>query len=303
VKNSIRLSNELAGMGDPARRRLEGNDFEAVRRLLSTHESFKGDGWLADFAPIIRAYCVKNLSLAGSTPIEAAPTLYTINGIGTMLYGQRDNDVRTGSYVATLYFTFFFVPLFPISCYRVRSAGGRSWNFLAKVPYSKREKIHWAIFLAVVLWFFIVGGTQTTTSSLPASEATPASSSSPVGNSVNGYQSAPVQQSVQAEPDWYEADKRQLELIKSDVEAFDATIASSENDLRGLKSEIDAVEGGYGAYTTSDAQYQMALDRYNSAVRAHNRVVVRRGLRYDDYKTALDAFNRRVDEHNAGTTR
>ena len=39
------------------------------------------------------------------------------------MYGRRDYDEGTDSYIATLYFVIAFVPLFPLACYRVQTAG------------------------------------------------------------------------------------------------------------------------------------------------------------------------------------
>ncbi|MGE3803314.1 MAG: hypothetical protein AB7K24_01430 [Gemmataceae bacterium] len=53
------------------------------------------------------------------TPISSAPTLQTMNGIGTTIYGGRDYDHETGTYVTTQFFTFLFVPIFGLASYRV----------------------------------------------------------------------------------------------------------------------------------------------------------------------------------------
>ena len=57
----------------------------------------------------------KRLALEGVKPIKSTPTMYTFNGIGSKLYGKRDFDTHTQSYVATLYFTFVFLPIFPLA--------------------------------------------------------------------------------------------------------------------------------------------------------------------------------------------
>lgn len=67
-------------------------------------------------------------------PLDGAPTLYTVNGIGTTLYGRRD-ERSDGTYVATLCFCLLFVPVIPISAYRVL-AQEQGWIFLGKVPLS-----------------------------------------------------------------------------------------------------------------------------------------------------------------------
>ena len=62
-------------------------------------------------------------------PLDKAPSLHTVNGIGTGLYGSRDR--RDGTYIATLCFCVFFVPLIPLRAYRVSNEGGGSFRFFA----------------------------------------------------------------------------------------------------------------------------------------------------------------------------
>jgi hypothetical protein len=78
---------------------------------------------------------------AGSGPqreraVKRAPRLGTVNGIGTRLYGHRDPDPRCGTFVATLWLTVFWLPIYPIAAYRVAPSGARGFRFLARVPVS-----------------------------------------------------------------------------------------------------------------------------------------------------------------------
>ncbi len=66
-------------------------------------------------------------------PLDKAPTMHTINGIGTTLYGNYKPN-EDGVHIATLWFVFVFLPVFPLAAYVVRKAGGNSWNFYAKAP-------------------------------------------------------------------------------------------------------------------------------------------------------------------------
>lgn len=70
-------------------------------------------------------------------PIDGAPTMFTFNGIGTMLYGRRDFDPSDGTYFATLWFTVVFLPIVPLQQYLVRDAGGDAYQFLGSVPMSR----------------------------------------------------------------------------------------------------------------------------------------------------------------------
>lgn len=94
----------------------------------------------------------KNEKLFGDlSPISSPPSLYTINGIGVTLYGSTDKDYETGSYLATYYFTFFFIPIFPICRYRVISTA-TGYRFLGKAPLRNFDKWHIAIAIGVILW-------------------------------------------------------------------------------------------------------------------------------------------------------
>jgi hypothetical protein len=69
-------------------------------------------------------------------PVSRAPSLGTLNGVGTMMIGRRDFDEETGTYVKTHCFTFLFIPLLAFGAYRVLDAPGGGWYFLGKVPLS-----------------------------------------------------------------------------------------------------------------------------------------------------------------------
>ncbi|WP_051974652.1 hypothetical protein [Cupriavidus necator] len=85
-------------------------------------------------------------------PIQSAPSLRTINGVGFSLYGNTDRIPSNGSYLATYYFVFLFVPVFPIARYRViPSAGG--YQFLGKGKLRGFDKAHIAISLVLILIF------------------------------------------------------------------------------------------------------------------------------------------------------
>ncbi|MES2242551.1 MAG: hypothetical protein V4639_06735 [Pseudomonadota bacterium] len=88
-------------------------------------------------------------SLGNLEPISSAPSLSSINGIGFTLYGSTDQNPSNGSYMATYYFVFFFVPIFPIARYRVIPNGG-GYRFLGKGPLRVFDKWHIAITLGVI---------------------------------------------------------------------------------------------------------------------------------------------------------
>lgn len=88
------------------------------------------------------------------TPISSAPSLHTINGIGTTMYGSTDHDPASGSYLSTYYFVFFAIPIFPISRYRVIPTGN-GYRFLGKATLRTFDKWHIAISLGLIAWMFL----------------------------------------------------------------------------------------------------------------------------------------------------
>lgn len=70
-------------------------------------------------------------SLGGLEPVQSAPSLRTVNGIGVKLYGEADRRQSDNSYIATYYFVVFFIPIIPIARYRVIPTNG-GYRFLAK---------------------------------------------------------------------------------------------------------------------------------------------------------------------------
>ncbi len=89
-------------------------------------------------------------------PIKKAPSLHTVNGIGSMLYGRYKPDPGSGLYIATLWFVFVFLPVFPIAAYLVRKGSGNSWTFYAKASLPPFARI-WRLGFAAVVVAAVVG--------------------------------------------------------------------------------------------------------------------------------------------------
>lgn len=70
--------------------------------------------------------------------ISGPPTMFTFNGFGTGVYGRRDFDASTNSYIKTLCICFLFVPIFALRAYRVIDGepgafgSTSSWYFLGR---------------------------------------------------------------------------------------------------------------------------------------------------------------------------
>jgi hypothetical protein len=82
-------------------------------------------------------------------PISGPPSLVTVNGIGLVVYGARDHDGETGTFVKTRCLAVFFVPVLALDAYRVAKAQG-GWYFLGKEPLSVVARA-WNTLVALLL--------------------------------------------------------------------------------------------------------------------------------------------------------
>ena len=65
-------------------------------------------------------------------PINSAPSIRSINGIGTAVYGRGNYDASTGTYVKYYCLTVLYVPILWMAAYRVAKADQKGWYFLGK---------------------------------------------------------------------------------------------------------------------------------------------------------------------------
>jgi hypothetical protein len=93
-------------------------------------------------------------NMAGLSPITSAPSLTTFNGIGFTLYGKSDYVHSNRSHIATYYFVFFAIPIFPIARYRVivTSAG---YRFIGKAKLRPVDYLHIAASVCAFSFMFL----------------------------------------------------------------------------------------------------------------------------------------------------
>jgi hypothetical protein len=89
-------------------------------------------------------------------PVKKPPTLHTVNLCGVMLYGARDRDTETATYVKTRAIVVLMIPICFLEAYRVRDAA-RGWFFLGRVALSaESRRFNWivppAILLGIMAW-------------------------------------------------------------------------------------------------------------------------------------------------------
>jgi len=101
--------------------------------------------------PVIKAAIAKQLG--GARPMTGGPPpLFRINGCGASIYGERDRR-PDGSYVTTYCVALLFIPVWPISAYRVIDQGNGSYGFMAKEPLSAFARgYRWVLAGLVGVW-------------------------------------------------------------------------------------------------------------------------------------------------------
>ncbi|MEE8106380.1 MAG: hypothetical protein V3T86_12665 [Planctomycetota bacterium] len=74
-------------------------------------------------------------------PVSSPPGLGRLNGFGFGMYGKRDRDDETGTYISTLCFSALWIPLIALRSYRVADAEGGGWYFVGSVPLGQTAKL------------------------------------------------------------------------------------------------------------------------------------------------------------------
>jgi hypothetical protein len=87
--------------------------------------------------------------------VEFPPGMHTLNGFGTRLVGESNHHPESGTFETTLYFVILFLPIMPMSRYRVRRGPGRSYFFLEEGPLTHADWVRplwWCGIAAAVIW-------------------------------------------------------------------------------------------------------------------------------------------------------
>jgi C-terminal repeat of topoisomerase len=191
----------------------------------------------------------KNNTLYGDlTPISSAPSLSTVNGIGFALYGCTDQDPATSSHLATYYFVFLAIPIFPICRYRVASTGS-GYRFFGKAPLRTIDKWHLAISIGLIIWAIIAINSSGSASTNPPSPSpsptyapppTPSAPTftppvSPDSPSTPTKQTYRIPNSVSTE---LESAKQQIAIEKAKAEALDTKLATAKQAIQSQRSQV-----------------------------------------------------------------
>lgn len=249
--------------------------------------------------------------LAELTPIKHAPSLHTINGIGTVLYGRRNEHQASDTYVATLYFTILFVPLLPLRCYRVRQVGQGQWRFFGSVPFSAVNKLHAWCAVAAVLLLVVLGASSNRgrASHYSSASSHAAGSRGASGYTAGGYAATTSDYPTGVAESRHEQLGRWIELERTRLNRIGATLQASAARLAQLEADIDDMKrllNGIASQASPDGElpsdlydlYEAHRSRYNSAVDEYNAALAQ--FRADDaqYEVDVSAANDSVMRYN-----
>lgn len=277
-----------------------GNKTDDWKRCIAILE----DSLRFAVSPDVRERVSKNLDTVrkndalygGLSPISSAPSLSTINGIGFSLYGCTDLDPGTGSHLATYYFVFFGIPIFPICRYRVTPTGS-GYRFFGQARLRVFDKWHLAISVGLIIGSVIA---LLSTANTSTSRSHKPSSSRSISQSLPSQDLPPfTAQSIHTPPPKHTAfspsdstyyvpksRKAELERDSQEVEAAKARAAEFADQIESLARTIETER----VYLNRNDQFE--VDRFNAKVNRYNRMVAQ--------GKALDrAANQLVDEYNA----
>ncbi len=255
----------------------------------------------------------KQKHYAKLAPLKSVPSLYTLNGIGTKVYGSRRFEGREDWYYKTLYFVVLYLPILPLKQYVVSRAHEDGWYFHAIAPFGRRNRYHLAgglaCIAALIVWAMVAsnapsdarpGASDVNTSSPQAASFPEQETSAPAvlpspfspGDAGTGSDTAPVSTSSPEAGTPSSRSEPSPEIVSLRAEYTRLKSELTEESER-LKSERDAVDSEIRSLNLEsdlvDNRDQAAVDEYNGRVRAAN--------------ARKDAFNESVDEHNAKVRR
>jgi hypothetical protein len=262
------------------------NDNESCLEFLKTVLPFAGSQELRERIETNIQTLTENIEAirrdkkfyANLKPISSVPSLSTINGIGFRLYGSADVDPANGSYLATYYFTFLWLPIFPIRRYRV-TGNGNAYTFFGKAPLSLGDKWHLAISIGLILWLVIavmLAGNSSQSANIHQY-------SSPSTESVSGAYAPPSVNSTSSGADTASStlvsEKAAIESERAVLDTFEAHINSLLREIERERLYLDQRNGD-------------AIQQFNAKVYQYNSL-----LQQD--KNATAAFNQKVSDYNA----
>jgi len=252
---------------------------QEARKYASLEEQKSVDEWIETTK--------KRAVLGDAKPIGSAPTMSTINGIGTTLYGKRAFDKSTQTYIATLFFVVLFIPVFPFAAYRVRHVGGNQYQFYGKVPLTK-----WAflptILIAVLILFMIISNSLDSPSSSYSGTSSPNSvprsvESNPADSSQNSSAISSGKSQLSA---WLDREESRLKNEESQISTMKADIERDRAHLRNVNNLL-----GDAPTQEEVDNYKAMEDRFNARVSDFNSLLERHHISVQRFNSEIERYN------------
>ena len=228
-------------------------------------------------------------------PIDKAPSLFTFNGIGTMLYGHRDYDSATKSYIATLYFTVLFIPIFPIAAYRVISESGRGYRFLGKARLSRTAfapLVVWAFLLLLTMIFGSSGSDVGVQNRNPSTRV----ATTPSIPEFNPVANAPSEKEELG--NWIDRERARIKAEKTELGEADARLAVEGNALNEQRIDLERRQND-ARINEHEGPSDYEIDSYNAALRDFKSRGAALDAREQRLQADIEKFNGKVEQYNS----
>ncbi len=243
-------------------------------------------------------------------PILNSPSLYTINGIGTTLYGAKSFPPDQRLQYSILYFVFLYIPIFPLNRYVVEAVGNSQWKFYGAVKWTREMKIHLVTSsVLILLCLFLMrpaaytepsytadkGLSTSAPTTIPTNKESDTDSDTQLSTDPNksspnviGLGSSAPEKSEDSTLSRRKQHRQHLEYelkvwktniqsVKSELAIDDIAIDNEKTSLESLKATIDSKR--------PDNQIQQEVDDYNALV--------------ESYEVQRKDFNTHVERHNS----
>lgn len=197
------------------------------------------------------------------SPIRSAPTLSTLNGIGTQLYGD------------TVYFVVLFLPLFPLARYSVLDTGAGKYQFYGKLELKQWQKIWRYVILGIIVIAAIVIALDSKSKPAKYFNIAAKKESSKIVNPSQNIKTPAVKIDTRIE--------KNLMMTNEYIENERNKVHNLENEILNLRNEIESI--------LVDNSSQESVDVYNGLVNIYN-------MKLNTYEKMRNNFNSIVKTYN-----
>lgn len=175
-------------------------------------------------------------------PIKSAPSLFTIWGCGSKIYGD------------VLYFTLLFIPIFPLARYSLNDNNDETFTFYGKLELSSGQKAwkYIGIILFVIFIISIISSSDDTTY-----DTNTGSNTNPNTTQITPASSCNTATANSLKPDV--SDKMELENLQTSLESSSVNNYSPQYQIDEYNSEL-------AKYKKLQKSYNSRVDKYNSYI-------------------------------------